>query len=275
MSRLLRANLLRLIRNRAFWGSLLALAAYQILCHVSTYRGMIKYDVEVPLDEIVLNYVIMAGIAQAVFTSLFLGTEYSDGTVRNKIIVGNSRFNVYMAGFITCVMAGILMFLATFLVSYLMGLPLFGNLQMKPGYFLALAVGGMFLCVSYAAMFSLAGSLISSKAHAAVVCILVSFALLFAASYLSNMLSQPEMIEQVRMAADGNMVREIVKNASYVEGMKRQIYQFLLDWIPSGQSIQISSMEAAHHWRMLVFSAVNSGLFCVLGYIFFKRKDMK
>ncbi|MGI6006009.1 MAG: ABC transporter permease [Ruminococcus sp.] len=275
MSKLLRANLLRLWKSKVFWGCILILAGYELLTEFTTYRGMVKYNVEITLDQMVLNYLAMAGIALSVFISLFLGTEYHDGTIRNKIIVGNSRTEVYLAGFITSMLGSILTFLLALLPGILAGLPLFGRIQSSPEDFLLAVAGGALLCISYASMFNLAGFLITSKAHGAVVCILASFALLFAAVYLGNSLSQPEMIEQLKMAADGSQIRELVNNPNYVEGTKRIVYQFLMDWLPSGQSFQIGSMEVLYPWRILAYSAVNSGLFGIFGYVLFNRKDMK
>ena len=53
-------------------------------------------------------FVLMSGVVLSAFCSLFVGAEYSDGTIRNKIAVGHSRAAVYLANLVTCSAAGVL-----------------------------------------------------------------------------------------------------------------------------------------------------------------------
>ena len=52
------------------------------------------------------------GLVAAVFISLFVGSEYSDGTIRNKLVVGHSRMRIYLANLIVCSIACVLISLA-------------------------------------------------------------------------------------------------------------------------------------------------------------------
>ena len=49
------------------------------------------------MDKMMLNYINIIGLFMAMFTSLFIGTEYDYGTIRNKIIVGHSRTSIYFS----------------------------------------------------------------------------------------------------------------------------------------------------------------------------------
>lgn len=49
------------------------------------------------LDDRFFAYSFFIGILSAIFCSLFTGTEYSDGTIRNKIVVGHSRISIYLS----------------------------------------------------------------------------------------------------------------------------------------------------------------------------------
>ena len=38
------------------------------------------------------------GLVAAILTSMFIGSEYSDGTIRNKLVVGHSRMRLHNRG---------------------------------------------------------------------------------------------------------------------------------------------------------------------------------
>ena len=50
------------------------------------------------------------GLVAAILTSMFIGSEYSDGTIRNKLVVGHSRMRIYLANLIVCSVACVLIF---------------------------------------------------------------------------------------------------------------------------------------------------------------------
>lgn len=52
---------------------------------------------ETYIDSAFFSVAIYIGIILSVFCSLFIRTEYSDGTIRNKLIVGQKRSAVYFA----------------------------------------------------------------------------------------------------------------------------------------------------------------------------------
>ncbi len=66
-------------------------------------------------------HVIIAGICTAVFVALFIGTEYSNATVFNKIIFGHSRTAVYLTYLLTCLSAAALFHLFATAVTTLIG----------------------------------------------------------------------------------------------------------------------------------------------------------
>lgn len=64
-------------------------------------------------------------ILHAAFTSLFLGAEYQDGTLRNKLIAGHPRWKVYGAYLITAA-AGCFVIMAGWLAGCAVGAMRFG-----------------------------------------------------------------------------------------------------------------------------------------------------
>ncbi len=62
----------------------------------------------------------MLGIILSVFISLFIGAEYEYGTIRNKIISGYDRSEIYLANIFACIIAGWIMCMGC-LISSLFG----------------------------------------------------------------------------------------------------------------------------------------------------------
>lgn len=274
MSKLLRSSFLRMGKDKIFWLGLAALFTDTVLALVFNYRDMIKYEYEVTPDVVSFNFVILAGIVSSVFVSLFVGTEYSDGTIRNKIIVGQKREHIYFSNFILCAVANLLMYVIGVLAASAIGRVIFGPFEMSFSSFMLLFADGVLLSVAYAAIFNLIAMLISNKSYTAIACVLASCILLFAGVYVIQYLSQPEMTQQVSLV-DGELVGETVKNPAYLSGMKRQIYQFFADFLPGAQSIQVAQCGPMHPYLMLAYSAVITVVTNMIGVFCFRKKDIK
>ena len=235
---------------------------------------MIKYDMEFGLDSVIFVFMPLVGIAISVFVSMFAGTEYSDGTIRNKLIVGLPRTSIYLSNFITCVIGGFIMITAAYCFGIVLGLPLFGPPEIALQQILLFAVNGIVMAAAYISIFYMVTMLNSSKTNAAVLSILIAFGLLFAAAGVYSRLSQPEYIDQMLMK-NGEMIMETVKNPNYLTGMKREIYQNIMDFLPSGQAMQITNMNVLHPVRMLLYSGVIIIISNAAGIYLFRKKDIK
>lgn len=67
------------------------------------------------------------GVVLAAFCSLYLGTEYQDGTLRNKVAAGYRREQIYFSCLLACLGGGLLIW-GSYLAAYLaVGLPLLGG----------------------------------------------------------------------------------------------------------------------------------------------------
>ena len=58
--------------------------------------------------------------------SFFIGQEYSDGTIHNKIISGKKRTDIYLANFVTCTLVSVILCCGFFLMYLLAGIPILG-----------------------------------------------------------------------------------------------------------------------------------------------------
>lgn len=125
---LLKANFSRLWRSASFWVAVAVMAGVSVveLCVMLNAR---RQGIPVPLENRYAIFALMSGVVLSAFCSLFIGAEYSDGAIRNKISVGHSRAAVYLANLTVCAAAGVLACLAYILPMLAAGIPLLGALS--------------------------------------------------------------------------------------------------------------------------------------------------
>ena len=107
MRNLLYANFSRLWRSAAFWvcaGVMFAISIFELAV---SYQPRLQGAAGI-LDNRYMIFALLSGVVLSAFCSLFIGSEYSDGTMRNKIAVGHSRTAVYLSNLAVCATAGIL-----------------------------------------------------------------------------------------------------------------------------------------------------------------------
>ena len=116
MNRLLIANFMRIKKNKLFW----VLCGVMALVSLTMVVNLISNNAT-QIDGAANIFVIPAEIAAAIFISVFFGTEYGDGTIRNKLIAGHDRRQIYFANAIMSTVCAFAMF-----VSYMLPVMIFG-----------------------------------------------------------------------------------------------------------------------------------------------------
>lgn len=276
MLKLLRANFSRLLHDRAF-RLLSALMVFFGTSMAVVNAVHARQDGEIwVMDYTIFIYVILAPIVNAVLTALFIGNDYSSGTIRNKRIAGHRRGIIYLANLLVCICAGICLCLAFALPQAAAGLLLKGEMNAAPATIL-LYVGLSFaLMIAFTALFTLIAMLCQNKSHTTAGCILLTFALLFAGVYISSTLEEPEYLAAYSYTENGVTVEEPEqKNSYYITGMKRQVYEFLQDLTPGGQVIQVSEMGVKKPVMLAVYDGLILLFVTGFGLIFFRREDLK
>ena len=190
MRNLLRANFFRMRRDEMFWTCFGVVLACSAVFMFFWCREDLSLGLAVKLEEYYFNMVMALGLFDAMFAAMFLNAEYAEGTVRNKLAAGHTRRDIYLAHFLT-VLAASLLIMAAWLAGGCVGIPMIGIW----GFGLAgwahhvlIAVG---FTVSFAAIFTFLGLLLSGR-HATVAVVLTYFALLLGAATVNNILSEPE-----------------------------------------------------------------------------------
>lgn len=278
MGNLLRADFFRLWRSKAFW----ACMAFQVGTGAFVPVSCYLYDIRHPfptsqhLDAEFFNFIPFVCILAALFCALFIGTDYSDGAMRNQLVIGHRRRDIYLSHLITCI-TGCLLLCAGFILPYLaVGTPLFGFLHRDALTVLAYMGTGLMLTVALASVYTMVAMLISNRAVSAVVALVLSFALLIAGSYLYSYLHYPPTYTQVIYnPVSGELEEQEVRYPFYLEGTKREVFQLLCDVTPGGQVMQCAAWDAPNLPRLPVYSAALTVVTTGAGLWLFRRKDLK
>lgn len=276
MLKLLRANFFRLLHDRAFrlLSALMALFGTSMAVVNAVHA---RQDGEIwVMDYTIFIYVILAPIVTAVLTALFIGNDYSSGTIRNKRIAGHRRGLIYLANLLVCICAGICLCLAFALPQAAAGLLLKGEMNAAPATILRYVGLSFALMIAFTALFTLIAMLCQNKSHTTAGCILLTFALLFVGVYISSTLEEPEYLAAYSYTENGVTVEEPEqRNPYYITGMKRQVYEFLQDLMPGGQVIQISEMGVKKPALLAMYDGLILLLVTGFGLILFRREDLK
>lgn len=253
---------------------------FGIFMAVMNYISTRQYgDYETQITNVLFIYALTVAILIPAFVSLFVGTEYSDGTIRNKMIIGHTRTCIYLSNFIVCSIAGLGFCLSYIIGVIVAGLPLYtidtGILEST----VILVLCSFVMSIAFTALCVLTAMLCQNKALTAVINILTAFCLLVISLYITSRLSQPEVYPGFGLNTETGKVEmaEDVPNPSYLRGTEREVYQFFNDFLPTGQAVNITQAGGTAQSPGLL-AAYSASIIIVstgVGMFVFKKKDIK
>lgn len=277
MNKLLHAGFRRLFRNMTFWITAVSVAAFSLINtwnNARSYRVMAETGYVHTLDDYFFNAIPYAGLLFSIFISLFLGTEYSDGTIRNKLCVGHTRRDIYLSNFIIS-LSGSLCLLALFFLCEIPGFFTIGPLKMgMSGLLICLLIAAGFTA-AFAAIFTLTDMLCTNKALSVVLSLIVWLALTLAASGLNDRLAEPETNGGMAMINGVFTMMEDAPNPLYVSGTVRTVMEFALELLPTGQGLLMHDASIVHPFRQLLLGTALTAVLLVLGVSVFRKKDIR
>lgn len=276
MHKLLRANFSRLLKNKLFW-ILISIELFMGgLFPVLHYMDNIDEKSAWTMDSTIFIYSLFVPLMISLLTALFIGSDYSDGTMRNKLIAGQVRRNIYAANLVVNMEAAFLLCFAFWISHICIGTPLLGWFVSDAKKILGYLLVTLAMVAACVAIFTLISMLCSNKAYSVAGCILIIFMLLFVGVRITAALNEPEMYDAYSYMSEGVTVQEDeTPNPNYVSGVKRQIYNFLNEFLPGGQMIKLSNMNAEHLGRYAVYDGIIFAFVTGCGILSFRRKDLK
>ncbi len=280
MSKLLHAEFSRLIKNKLFWLGTLVMVGLPLYA-----VGVRYHDLQTApdfawetADGLWFVGGIYLGIVLSVFVSLFIGTEFNDGTIRNKLTVGHSRGNIYLSNLITCTCVSLFYHIVYIAVLFGAGSLLLKTWETPMKTLAIMTALSLAAVVAASAVFTMLAMLIHNRSAGAVTAMLVAMAMLIGAMTVYSMLNAPEYIENAfQLSVDGEIVpSDPIPNPKYLTGVKRDVYRHILNLIPTGQMLRFGSLAYSDDMLYLPLYAVGVAVVCTLGgLLVFRRKDIR
>lgn len=267
MIRLLSANKIRLKKNRLFWVGLLITVGYCLFLLIMNYIEKVSY---IGNSIVQLNYYLLSPFSVIsficpIFSSIFIGTEYSDGTMRNRLIVGHTRKKIYLANFITVAAVNIVITLIASLVTILFGIMFFGWNIGNPLLFILHYISGIMMLIAFAGFFTLVAMVIHNKTISTVTSII---------TFLMSYLIAGVIRRLVFGFYNGEAISDIFSDLSN-DMVSQPVLEFLYDFIPMGQCLQITSNAVFNPFRLPIYSVLFTAITVICGVLIFSRKDIK
>ena len=280
MIKLLHAEFSRLIKNKIFWLGLL------IMTGIPQYGVSVRYYDSVIAQEVTwetadgLWFVggMYLSVVLSVFASLFIGTEFSDGTIRNKLIVGHTRNAIYFSNLLLCTAVSLLYHIVYIAVLFGSGSLLLKTWETPMKDLAIMTALSLVTVIALSAVFTMLAMLIHNRSAGAVTAMLAAMAMLIGAMTVYARLNAPEFIEDTfQMSVDGEIVPgDPIPNPRFLTGVKRDVYQHILNLIPTGQILRFGSLGYSTDLLYLLLYAVMVAVVCTgIGLMVFRRKDIR
>lgn len=271
MRRLLSADFARLKRDKVFWGGVAFMIAMSLFILFMRHRsGSGAYA------GLFYLFPIPVLILSAVFSSWFVGVEYGEGTMRNKLVVGHKRRDVYLSKLIVSSITSVLLCFAYIVPTIAIGFPVFGSIAISVVPFVCTLLIGILASVAFGAVLTLLAMLTQHQVRATI-CAIVGTVVLLAVSFsVFIRLNEPEFYEITTLAGgstEGAQI-ETIENDSYLRGAARDAAQFVSDFLPTGQALEISAGTVVNPHLMPIYSLIILVTSTAAGLIFFERKDI-
>ena len=272
MGNLIRAHMARLWKTPIFWLAMLVMVPYGLgLCNSAIGDFQAGSAAAAGLwGQPLFGPSLMMGLILAAVFSLFFGTEYADGTIRNKLIAGHGRASIYLATLAASLLAALALY-AVDLLAWLPRLPwMVKNIPAPPAGRLLLCLGGtVLLTAGQCSLCVMLSMLIQRRAVLAVVLILLMVFLLFAGIQAQD---------AWETATGGGMQLMIDESGQqqwvfHEPGEAGAMTAFFYDALPVCQAYRYMELEATP--RMLAYSAALTALTTAAGLVLFRRKDIR
>lgn len=281
MRKLLSAGFARLWENAFFWGEVLVMSGFMVFFMILKYREQAEYDTVYTMDLFLPAAFVLIGLFTSLFAASFLGTEYSDGTLRNKLVMGHGRAAVYLSNLVLCLVSSLAVCMAALTVTAALGFPLFGPPVKPLSYTLGVLGTGVMVTAAFSGIFTMVAMVNTHKSASSTLCVLGFFLLMIAAVYIMARLEEPETLTGLSMTYSNGVTENVgsYPNPAYLEGAQRTLFAFFRDFLPTGQGLQLGEAGSAAGMELRLALPLYSLIITIattfLGIGIFLKKDLK
>lgn len=285
MNKLLHADFARLFRKKLFWFESAFMLLYPVFLILLSYRDTKRYGYTLWFEENVWTSGSSAVIAMAILVPMYIGTEYADRTVRNKLIMGHGKGRVFLSNMITMISAAVILMTIWNVVYFALGgvLMEFCN-PFGRDILICLEVYAAVLFMT--AMLVFISMFITYKGAAAAVCMVFCLSLMLFGMLIKTRLGAPEMISKYMLENPGadaefstnmnySLNYEMVPNPDYIpEGRYKEFLRYTMRTSVGAQLADVSNgHEIVWEW-FLLFDNIMIAAISVGGALLYKRKEI-
>ena len=281
MYRLLQANFFRLKKDITFWLFIfmtIGVALFTIIRHSMN-------QLTPSLDRVINEFINLIGIFIAIFVALFVGREYSDGIIRNKIVSGHKRINIYFANLIVSIVTALIAETLYITVVLLIGTNIFGKLQMTSRDIFLITLNTILVIITYCSIYNFVTMICSEITISTIICIIL-FIAMFVLTGALGLTVHSEPYNKITYT-DENGESHITyrePNPNYPSETKMKIAKIIYLSLPTSQADEIETFyfdENLQNKRneylsqMPIYSLVVIGITNFFGIYLFKKKELK
>ena len=285
MIRLIKNNLYRLVRSKVFWGVLLANIALNLLLILQGNGGGTFNNVP-NMDN--MFYATASGNSEifgllgfnlALVAGALYGAEYSNGTIRNKLITSNTRADMYFANFVTTVIIGLIFTIIYYFLVFAIGYPSFGGFSVlvTTQDIVWNVVCTLFIIFAYASIFTLI-IMLSRNLTTGIMLSLLYVAVSMGIAYLlRDALDENEFMNTLE---DGVYLGEVMNPAYISSPSLRKFVEIIISSMPAGQANELMQGRwmfdgVGASWQFMTSSACVATITNTTGYLIFRKIDLK
>lgn len=281
MRELLSAGLQRYRKSLAFWVTLFISLVFGIIAGVITEED--------PFHHTEITYFVGLFLTIAIQISLIIGIEFSNGVIRNKLMIGHSKGAVFFSELLLSLISSTLQFLVFYGAFAVFTARLYSAITAMD--MVLFVIGLWLLHMSFAVICTAVCYFIPYyTALAAILNIVLIPAMMFVGSDLHQKLNEPEYYRYGVYNEEGEIVNE--RNPRYIphDSAKYVLLHTAYYLMPYGQlTDHEKAIDYQQHKRSFVLlddetdelktaplcSFLAIGVFTTAGFICFRKKDLK
>jgi len=276
MLRLLPVVFRRMFKSPVYWICVALMLMNMLYTIGNNYYYSNLWDLNLTPDGTLFSGSILHSYLSAVFICLFIGLEYKNKTIRNKIIVGHSKMAIYVSNVIVCSVGTLLMHLIPLFVNATLGVVLLGEYE-HPEMNMIYILCSLFSVVAKTAIVVFFAMLITSRSFSLIVVVSMVYLLISAGLRIESTLSAPEVyvfdVMDENLESTGETYEEV--NSDYVDGTQRKVLEFIAAPIPYVQEFRFGSLELPDNLATYpIYSLCVTILTTCGGILIFNRKDI-
>lgn len=275
MKDLLNANFFRLKKDKTFKIFITIAITITILRILLGYQQMQKIETAgINIETIIIDFMQIIGIFIAMFVSLFVGRDYSYGIIRNKIIAGKTRTNIYLSNLVVSIFATTICEIICILIILTIGILILDKSTILVSQLLFTIFNILLIIGVYCSIFNLISMWCSETTISVIACTIAFIAIFVICAYLQGIISiDKEIINKTFDEAGNEHIVSAIPNPNYPGEIKQNIAKMVYYAFPTGQINELSNKENLE--KIPIYAIGSICIINIIGILFFRRKELK